>query len=265
MPRPAPLAVRLPHAPSVPPSWQGKVVQVRSLLAKGSSNPKLAKSDGFGWESWGLSLAPASESGFNVCRGSTAGCRAACLYHQGHARVFQSVKAYRLAKTLALFQDKEWFGAQLKWELGRLAARTAHRRGKAKISVRLNVVSDVAWEREFPGLLDGAPQLRFLDYTKLPARMRRFLGGDLPPNYHLTFSRSERNDAECRRVLAAGGNVAAVFERLPESLWGYPVIDGDQHDLRFLDPSPVVVGLVPKGTARADVSGFVGRLALTVL
>jgi len=35
------------------------------------------------------------------------------------------------------------------------------------------------------------------------------------------------------------------------------VIDGDKDDLRFLDPKGVVVGLIAKGKAKRDTSGFV--------
>jgi hypothetical protein len=35
------------------------------------------------------------------------------------------------------------------------------------------------------------------------------------------------------------------------------VIDGDRTDLRFLDPSGVIVGLYAKGNAKKDTSGFV--------
>ncbi len=82
----------------------------------------------------------------------------------------------------------------------------------------------------------------------------------MPANLHLTFSRSEINEADCLEVLAAGGNVAVVFADRPATWNGYPVIDGDQHDLRHLDPKGVVVGLSPKGLkAKRDTSGFVVR------
>jgi hypothetical protein len=89
--------------------------------------------------------------------------------------------------------------------------------------------------------------------------MMRFLKGDFPANYHLTFSRSESNEVECREVLLAGGNVAVVFRArpFPSRHLGFPVIDGDETDLRFLDPSGVVVGLSAKGSAKNDESGFV--------
>jgi hypothetical protein len=38
---------------------------------------------------------------------------------------------------------------------------------------------------------------------------------------------------------------------------GLKVIDGDKHDMRFLDKSRVVVGLVAKGQGKKDTSGFV--------
>lgn len=49
-------------------------------------------------------------------------------------------------------------------------------------------------------------------------------------------------------MLAAGMHIAAITDRPEGTLFGYPVIDGDEHDLRFLDPTPCVVGLKPKGS-----------------
>jgi hypothetical protein len=63
-------------------------------------------------------------------------------------------------------------------------------------------------------------------------------------------------------ALNAGHNVAVVFSTkkgfdLPSEYKGKKVIDGDKHDLRFLDPKGVIVGLRAKGPARQDESGFV--------
>jgi hypothetical protein len=45
---------------------------------------------------------------------------------------------------------------------------------------------------------------------------------------------------------------------LPSQWHGHPVISGDEHDLRFLDPrGGHVIGLKAKGEAKADKSGFV--------
>ena len=99
--------------------------------------------------------------------------------------------------------------------------------------------------------------VQWYDYTKIQARMMRYLEGKMPSNYHLTFSKSENNWDKCLEVLKHGGNVAAVFNKLPETFMGYDVIDGDKSDLRFLDPFNVIVGLKAKGMARKDKSGFV--------
>jgi hypothetical protein len=43
---------------------------------------------------------------------------------------------------------------------------------------------------------------------------------------------------------------------MPETYNGLPVFNGDESDLRFLDPKGVV-GLYAKGKAKKDTSGFV--------
>src|SRR5687768_15019595 len=96
--KPPPLAVRLPDLPSVPDPWRGATYVVRSLLSAGDDNPKLRKSNQAGtpYRTWGLALAPARESGRQLCSSSSPGCRAACLFHQGHARLDPAVVACRL-------------------------------------------------------------------------------------------------------------------------------------------------------------------------
>lgn len=130
-------------------------------------------------------------------------------------------------------------------------------------AIRLNLTSDIPWESfKVPGydmpIMELFPAAQFYDYTKSVARMRKYLRGKLPSNYHLTFSRSETNQKECKEVLDMGGSVAVVFaKRLPDRWCDRPVIDGDHDDLRFFDPYNSVVGLVAKGKGRADTTGFV--------
>ena len=51
-----------------------------------------------------------------------------------------------------------------------------------------------------------------------------------------------------RNGLPPGGNVAVVFGcDFPKTYLGFLVINGEEHDLRHLDPRNVVVGLSPKG------------------
>ena len=55
-------------------------------------------------------------------------------------------------------------------------------------------------------------------------------------------------------------NLAVVFrdkKKIPTEFLGMRVVDGDQDDLRFLDPTGVVVALYAKGQAKKDTSGFV--------
>ena len=120
-----------------------------------------------------------------------------------------------------------------------------------KACVRLNGTSDIRWENT--GIMDLFPSTTFYDYTKHKNRKR------LPKNYSLTFSRSEvTTNADLDQAIGNGMNVAVVFkDRLPLRWNNIPVIDGTTHDLRFLAPSPCIVGLVAKGTAKKDLTGFV--------
>jgi hypothetical protein len=81
-------------------------------------------------------------------------------------------------------------------------------------------------------------------------------------NYHLTFSAADGNDNDVTKAVAQGYNVAVVFGikktlPMPDDYVGMPVFNGDDSDLRFLDPKGVVVGLYAKGKAKKDTSGFV--------
>jgi hypothetical protein len=183
-------------------------------------------------------------------------------------RVFPSIHVSRIAKTVALFLHRERFLDLLRSELRRIVKR-ARREGWTP-AVRLNVLSDIPWEAIAPQLFTEFPEVQFYDYTKHATRMLRFSAGKLPSNYHLTFSRSECNQADCLRVLAAGGTVAVVFSdaNLP-ALWeGFTVVSGDETDMRFADKPGTVIGLYAKGTAKHDASGFVvptRRVALSVV
>lgn len=52
-----------------------------------------------------------------------------------------------------------------------------------------------------------------------------------------------------------------VFEEIPDmnGLNKRLFVDGDRHDLRFLDPKGSIVCLKAKGQAKNDTSGFVIR------
>lgn len=127
--------------------------------------------------------------------------------------------------------------------------RLAQKQGK-RAAVRLNVFSDIPWERFLD--LDALSRIQFYDYTKIAKQLAR-----TPKQYYLTFSLSETNEPEASQALAKGFNVAAPLREKPEQFLGYPVIDGDTHDYRFLDEQPAVVALKPKGLAKEDTTDFV--------
>jgi hypothetical protein len=218
------------------------------------ANHKQAK--GARFLSVGLTLTPRTtgRAGRTFCSFATQGCAAACFAEHDRLAWPQN-KRVAVARTRLLTQNPEMFFVLLIDNLARESAR-AERLG-VKLVCRLNVVSDVPFEREYPALFARFPGVQFMDYTK---DVDRALNPARPRHYHLTFSRSERNESDCLRVLRAGANVPVVFRRppFPRLFWGYPVIDGDTNDLRFLDCGPCIVGLRAKGKgARQDRTGFV--------
>ena len=219
-----------------------------TLLA---TNTKLEKGTKLDWTTKGLSLAPAGLSGKQLCPHRSAGCELACLNTAGMG-IFSNVQEARINKTRFLIEKRADFLAALNKELVNLDKRA--NKGQ-KIAVRLNVLSDLPWHN----MIDMASfeNLRFYDYTPNLARMIQFLNGELPANYHLTFSRKENNQSKVELVASMGGNIAVVFDKLPQTYLDKQVIDGDATDLRFLDPKGIIVGLKAKGKGKKDVSGFV--------
>ena len=238
---------------------------MRKLLTKPDSNPKIAKGMKRGVMTFALHLAPANLSGFEVCPMRSAGCTQACLNTAGRGR-FDNVQLARIARTKLYFNDRHAFMNQLVKEI-HAAKRYAEKRGY-DLAVRLNATSDIPWHRvtfqhwgETFNLMEYFAEVQFYDYTKVA---KRLISEQLPANYHLTFSRCEDNAKSVQDVLQAGGNVAVVFRdkalrnhAIATGFLGFPVIDGDETDLRFLDPRGVIVGLYAKGKAKKDTSGFV--------
>lgn len=215
-------------------------------------------------------MAPASLSGVNLCPHASPACIAACLgWTSGQAGMVKtdeqinSVRASRIAKARRFMSDRQGYLADVAASIHN-AERKAEREG-LKLCVRLNGSTDISWEglRFDNGmtLIEMFPHIQFVDYTKSKRRAIFNATGFHPANYHLTFSRSEINEADCIEVLNAGGNVAVVFNVKPATWCGFPVVDGDAHDLRHLDPKGgYVIALSPKGRkAKKDTSGFVVR------
>ena len=258
------------------------------LMASGG-NAKTVKGDKLlQYETAIMYLAPyTSAGGTNVCpMAETAKCIEGCLNTAGRASMFASIPAARIAKTRRYLTDRKQFLADLVADLERFV-RYCERKG-VKPAVRLNGTSDIQWERGhmvarcyavptadgtvkreqvFPSIMAAFPDVQFYDYTKIPQRIVR---GNLPANYALTLSYSGANANYAHQVLtvarAFGANTAVVFRNkaavarvLERGDWqGQPVLDGDETDMRFLDPQGgYVVALYAKGKAKQDCSGFV--------
>lgn len=237
------------------------------LLTKPIGNPKVAKGMKQGVMTFPLHLAPADLSGFEVCPKRTAGCTASCLNTAGRGGLPSSgptIQAARIRRTRWFFEDRDGFMAKLASEIDK-ATRYATKRGY-QAAFRLNATSDIAWHRvtlHGRTLFDMFPDVQFYDYTKVAKRLTK---ETLPSNYHLTFSRSESNEAEMHEVLASGHNVAVVF-RDKQTVAAFlseaetndvRATNGDETDLRFLDPrGGYFVALYAKGKAKIDHSGFV--------
>lgn len=228
-----------------------------------NTDAKTVKGVKFGFLTGILYLAPNILSGYEVCPKSTAGCRAACLYTAGHGG-YNNVKNARIKKTRHFFENRKEFMSALHKNIISLIKKAE--KEKLIPTVRLNGTSDIAWEKisyeyngqQYRSIIHAFPNLQFYDYTKIATRR----SVEKLPNYHLTFSLSENNDFDAKFALLNGMNVAVVLklqkrDKKPKKWSGYPVIDGDEHDLRFINKGSKIIALTPKGKARYDKSGFV--------
>lgn len=208
-------------------------------------------------------LAPADTSGFNVCSHSTPECRIGCLATSGRAAIEiyshgNRIQSSRIKKTLFYKENPELFLRTIAWEIAN-AYNKAIRDG-FHFSVRLNGTSDIDYVNlRVYGLniFEMFPRVTFYDYTK-----NYFKFNNLPSNYHLTYSYSGRNSAQCEDLLKRGINVAMVFnlnkkDKIPSSFAGYPVIDGDITDLRVDEAKGIIVGLHWKKIANKEHNDFV--------
>ncbi len=215
------------------------------LLTPPSANLKLSKGE---VTNYGLSLSPHRLSGVvNMCPWATDGCIELCINVSGNG-YYPKIQASRILKTQFLIAHTSEFLTLLKSEV--LSARDEVAAEGGKLGVRLNVFSDVPWEQGIPWIFAMDRNIQFYDYTK------NFKRSNLPSNYHLTYSASEKSsDAAISGLLSSGQNVAIVADKLngeaPTKWNTFPVIDGDTTDFRPNDPNGVVVLLKPKGRARS--------------
>jgi hypothetical protein len=237
------------------------------LLSVG--NPKVLKGLKQGFNTYILHLAPADLSGYQTCPKATAGCKAACLNTAGRGGMFKkgentnTIQQARIRKTKMFFENRSEFMVQLVKDI-ELGIKQSIKKDLIPV-FRLNGTSDLAFEKYevvrngvlYRNIFEAFSDIQFYDYTKMLNRKVNNI-----KNYSLTFSAADGNDNDVTKAIAQGYNIATVFgikktEPMPEYYNGLPVFNGDESDLRFLDPKGVVVGLYAKGKAKKDETGFV--------
>jgi hypothetical protein len=245
--------------------------EFKSRTIRAGGNAKTVKGDSV-YQTAIMYLAPHRASGAgNVCPSAElAGCIVGCLFKAGRAAFTPSINPARVAKTQRYIENRGAFMVELVRDLNAFVRHCA--KHGVKPACRLNGTSDIQWEVAHPcqrfgvwyhNIFEAFPEVQFYDYTKIMKRAYRAL----PSNYALTLSYSGANKAYADSVLKAhndtGLNIAVVYRTkairdaaMTDSTMPR-VINGDETDMRFLDPKGVIVGLYAKGPAKKDTSGFV--------
>lgn len=222
---------------------QAKRTTKLSYLGGVATSSKIAKGLKYNEMTYILYLAPAKMSGYEVCPMRSAECTAACLNESGHNRIDiheNTINKARITKTKLFFEQREFFMRWLQDEIA--AAKKKAEAAGMTFSVRLNGTSDLSPEQfhlDGKNILELFPDVQFYDYTKVYKRIQLTKKYS---NYDITYSYSGTNSVECMDALLQDVRIAVVFEELPETFWGFPVIDGDAYDMRYLDET-VIVGL----------------------
>jgi hypothetical protein len=239
---------------------------MKNLLTIGDA--KTSKGEKLGYKTAILYMSPHKQNstGKNLCPFATAGCAAACLYTAGRGK-FNNVKRARIAKSEYFINDRDNFLTLLFTEVRKLAKKF----GK-DLAIRLNGTTDIRYAKlKVNGLniFEAFPNVQFYDYTKSPNIVYDAVEYS---NYSVTFSRAETTSNKTWANLFAKekkANVAAVLNKelydvlfdkgtLESSSFKFlNLINGDLHDLRFLDPINSIICLKSKGDAKKDSSGFV--------
>lgn len=227
----------------------------------GCNSPKLVKSmTEQNVMTYGVYLAPYDISGYNVCPNS-GNCSKHCLYGSGRNKIELltyknggAIHASRIKKTKLFFEDRTAFMRLLIYEIQH--AQKKAESSNMKLAIRLNCTSDINIEEftlDGKNILQIFPDLQFYDYTKVVAYFTLL---EKYSNYDLTYSFNGENWDECEFLLLKGHRVAVVFEQtLPNTFKGYPVVNANTHDARFLNKGGVICGLSYKKVANDYQNG----------
>lgn len=190
-----------------------------------------------------------------------AGCFEGCLKSAGRG-AFNSVQKARDAKTRFFYDNRDAFMLSLCADIFALTQKAA--RLNLIPLIRPNGTSDIPFENiivhDNKTIFQLFPNVQFYDYTKHPSRK---LEGKTAGNYDLTYSFSAITPKPISiKGLTNPNNArtAVVFQKqsdIPQNFRGWPVVDGDNTDVRHIEPRAVVVALYAKGKAKNDNGGFV--------
>lgn len=240
-----------------------------------SANSKLKKLPGRArkYRAIGCAMAPFrfASAAHNLCTWATDGCVEACNGLFAGMNVAPSTRFALIGRARLYLEFRELFKKKLYEEI-RAFVKLCARRGRIP-AIRLNVSSDIVWEKIFPELFRDFPMAAWYDYSKGLPRHRR----DLPANYSVVHSWSEKTTfKDIEDIFAAGRNVIMAFDSayspqshrygaLPESVvfrckeTGREIVsevyDADRQDIRIpqLDGRRRVGGLHGKsGSARVE-------------
>lgn len=226
----------------------------------GCNSPKLEKSLKQNVMTYGVYFAPHTVSGYNVCPQSSNCCKY-CLHGSGRNKLELlshkeggPITKSRIKKTKLFFEDKETFMQLLIHEI--IQAKKKAEAAGMKFAIRLNCTSDIDLEQFTLGgknILQLFPDTQFYNYTKVLEHIRL---SEKYGNYDITYSFSGENWDECEVLLKKGYRVAVVFEDiLPAEFRGYPVIDANEYNARFLDDGGIICGLTYKRGANDYATG----------
>lgn len=189
----------------------------------------------------GLELLPSDLSGTNLCLGAGE-CKYSCIAFAGKGNLLQYKRIFegglpqplisKCKRTKLFLEDRKLFDEMMELEITRYAMLA--KVNGSQVAFRLNVTSDVDWTY----IISSHPNIQFYDYSKV------FNRKNIPSNYHVTYSASEKtSESQIRKLIAQGKNVAMVFRKVPTSWNGIPVVSGDDTDNRYDNASGIIIGL----------------------
>lgn len=241
----------------------GKPYAERYLL---SESAKIVKGEKFGYVT-GVQYLPAAErvAGGHTCSHSElADCAGPCLIKSGHMALPEAVEARADRLKLFLKDPALWF------EIFKRECATLKRRADSigfNKAGRCNGTTDLDWTRilfEGRSVFEHIDGIQWYDYTKNPNLAQNYLRAGVS----ITFSWYKRADSKrVLELLDQGVNIAITYrDSVPEAQTildrMVPVLDGDRHDLRFLDQRGHIVGLKYKFATMSKNAVEINRRAL---